>query len=115
MIDHEKYNKVIDGLQNCLFHDCYGCPYDGVCYSDKDNYMDDVHSDARSMLRELYQETLNLRKEIADAQVKPIKNEEGGYTRMEPIHFMYECPVCSAGLMKHWVACPICGTKLNWK
>lgn len=34
------------------------------------------------------------------------------FTRTEPIEFDYSCPVCMVGLLKHWTACPTCGTKV---
>ena len=49
----------------------------------------------------------------AQEPVKPLKMAID-HVRKEPVVFSYECPVCMCGLQRHWVACPICGTKAKW-
>ena len=49
----------------------------------------------------------------AQEPVKPISCKP--YIHTEPITFEYECPICMTGIMRNWVACPICGRAVNWK
>ena len=32
-----------------------------------------------------------------------------------PITFNYKCGSCFCGVMKNWVACPICGQRIKWE
>ena len=99
--------KVIKGLETCEMSgtkdDCvgYGCPY--LVYNDEviDDCQEHLFRDALALLK-------------AQEPVKPLIMEVE-HVRKEPVVFLYECPVCMCGLQRHWVACPICGTKVKWE
>ena len=49
----------------------------------------------------------------AQEPVKPISCKS--YIHTEPITFDYQCPICMTGIMRNWVACPICGQAVKWE
>jgi hypothetical protein len=49
----------------------------------------------------------------AQEPVRPISCKS--YIHTEPITFDYECPICMTGIMRNWVACPICGQAVKWE
>ena len=88
MTDREKREKVIGELELCL---------------------DDAV--AAVVPSDTVQDAIDLLK--AQEPVAPKRIDK--YTRTKPITFVYKCAVCTAGLLKHWVCCPICGTAVKWE
>ena len=97
--------KVIKGLEACSMagtkDDCIGYGYPYLIYNDE------VSDDCQE---QMFDDTLALLK--AQEPVKPISCKS--YIHTEPITFDYECPICMTGIMRNWVACPICGKAVKW-
>lgn len=98
MLDTE---KIIEGLEKCKRYECDDCTEKGASQASwdcpaYDNFVDN----ALTLLKE-------------QEPMKPMKMAVD-YVRKEPVVFSYECPVCMCGLLRHWVACPICGRAVKW-
>lgn len=69
-----------------------------------------------SIRRSMDQEAIDTAIEAID-ELRPIKPilDKDGYTHTSPIEFHFKCAICETGLIDHWVACPICGKRIDWE
>lgn len=88
--------EVIYGLECCAASCKDGCPYWDI----ENGCMSVLSSDAAELLKQF-------------VPIKPIKCNKS-FTHTDPIEFEYKCFICGTGLMKHWVACPNCGSMVKW-
>ena len=103
----DKLEKVIKGLELCRYdpdpgQECKFMVSCAIC-----PYFDDNIGCTQAVM---FNDALELLK--AQEPIAPIHTDK--YTRTEPITFEYKCAVCEVGLMRHWVCCPTCGTKVKW-